>query len=172
MTGGEHCVERGAAPFWRAAVLSHPTMAIYPAAEEAGRGTDRQTGRQTDRQNFGHTNCGCIDGATVYGSRGPALSPWGGRTPLPGGGLKLPTSRDPPPSNDQQQLGGLGPPPSDNLPRCAATCGRSHHAVTSGTVVLTPGIDRLTPYDHHVTAAVHIRAPRRHPVAGRAQPAD
>ena len=29
----------------------------------------------TDRQNFGHTNCGCIDGATVYGSQGPALSP-------------------------------------------------------------------------------------------------
>ena len=31
--------------------------------------------RQTDRRNFGHTNCGCIDGAAVYGPRGPALSP-------------------------------------------------------------------------------------------------
>ena len=29
--------------------------------------------RQTDSQNFGHTNCGCIDGATVYGSRGPSF---------------------------------------------------------------------------------------------------
>ena len=25
------------------------------------------TDRQTDRQNFGHTNCGCTDAATVYG---------------------------------------------------------------------------------------------------------
>jgi len=31
---------------------------------------DRQT--YTDRHNFGHTNCGCIDRATVYGSQGPA----------------------------------------------------------------------------------------------------
>jgi len=40
---------------------------------------------------------------------------WGGRTQLPGGGLKLPTSPDPPPSNEPQPLGGLGPPPSNHL---------------------------------------------------------
>ena len=39
--------------------------------------------RQTDRQNFGHTNYWCIDGATVYGSQGPALSPHS-RRPQPG----------------------------------------------------------------------------------------
>ena len=35
----------------------------------------------------------------------------GGRTQLPGGGVEAPNIPRPPPSNDQQQLGGLGPPP-------------------------------------------------------------
>ena len=64
-----------------------------------------QSVRQTDRQNFGHTNCGCTDGATVYGSQGPALSP------------RPPTQPEP-----AQPIHPPNPPPQ----RCAATCGRSH----------------------------------------------
>jgi len=59
----------------RRATGTEPADALVPCQTDRLMKTIIGTGQQPDRQNFGHTNYGCIDGATVYGSRGPALSP-------------------------------------------------------------------------------------------------
>ena len=78
---------RGASPVAARVRDSDPTnivlvlLAATPGAGKPKGRCERSCGglltphRRSDRQNFGHTNCGCTDGATVYGSRGPALSP-------------------------------------------------------------------------------------------------
>ena len=110
------CRKRGfacCAPFLRVSSVRQRGPAPFLSAQGRGKSTTRSEipggphsapwaankYRQTDRQNFGHTDCGCIDGATVYGSQGPALSP------RPHNPSTLPTL---------------------HRQRCAATCGRSH----------------------------------------------